>query len=189
MRLLNTAREEHRPTGRSGGHDIAVIAKNREALRGEAAGRDVKYDRGQFARDLVHVRNHQQQTLTGGEGCTQRTGLQRTVQRASRATLRLHLDHGWPRAPEVRFAFAGPLIGEFAHAARGGDRVDGDDLAGFECDGGDGFTSVDGDLAMFHTGLRARGRSWLERVDAPSLAQDRYRSITSSLRAHPVTIR
>jgi hypothetical protein len=49
---------------------------------------------GQLAGDLVHVGDHQQQTLAGGEGRRQRAGLQRAVHRAGGAAFRLHLDDG-----------------------------------------------------------------------------------------------
>ena len=49
------------------GHDVGVIAENRERMRGQGAGRYVNARGGEFAGDLVHVGNHQQQSLRGGE--------------------------------------------------------------------------------------------------------------------------
>ena len=88
-----------REAGRAGGHHVAVVAENRERLRGQRPGRDVEHRGGQFARDLVHVGDHQQQALRCGEGGGERTGLQRAVQRAGRAAFALHLDHGWHACP------------------------------------------------------------------------------------------
>ena len=68
LRFLHGSRAEHRPTGRARRHDIAVIAEDRKRLRGQRARRDVKDRRRQFAGDLVHVRDHQEQSLRSGEG-------------------------------------------------------------------------------------------------------------------------
>ena len=61
----------------------------------------VQHRRGQLTGDLVHVRDHQQQALRGGERRRQRAALQRAVQRARRAALALHLHHRGHRAPDV----------------------------------------------------------------------------------------
>ncbi len=49
--------------GLAGGHRILVIAKNRQRLRRDRARGDVDHRRRQFARNLVHVGDHQQQAL------------------------------------------------------------------------------------------------------------------------------
>ncbi len=60
----------------------------------------------QLARDLVHVRQHQQQALRRGEGRRQRAGLERPVDRAGGAALALHLDD--VAAPRPRRSAARP---------------------------------------------------------------------------------
>jgi len=59
---------------------------------------------GQLAGDLVHIRDHQQQTLRRGKGGGKRAGLQGAVHRASRAAFGLHLSHGGDGPPQVRDA-------------------------------------------------------------------------------------
>ena len=83
------------------GHDVGVIAEDRQGLGGQGARRDMHDRRRQFAGDLVHVGDHQQQALGGGEGGGQRPGLQGAVDGPGRAGLALHLDHLGHRAPEI----------------------------------------------------------------------------------------
>jgi hypothetical protein len=70
---------------------------------------------GQLARDLEHVRQHQQETLRSGEGGGQRARLQRAVYRSRGATLALHLLHDRHIAPDVRHPFGSPLVGKLGH--------------------------------------------------------------------------
>ena len=80
------------------------------------------------AGDLVHIGDHQQQTLRGGVGGGQRTGAQRAVNCTGGAGLRLHLHHLDLRAEDVLQAVGGPLVHEVGHGGRRGDGVDGCNL-------------------------------------------------------------
>ena len=113
--LLNRRRREQRESRLADRHHVGVVAEDREALRGERAGGDVQHRRCQLAGDLVHVRDHQQQPLRGGERRRERAALKRTVQRACRAALALHLDHRGHGAPDVCASLARPLVGELGH--------------------------------------------------------------------------
>ena len=77
--LLHAGRAEHGPAGRAAGHDVAVIAENGKRVRGHGAGGDVENRGQQFAGDLEHVGDHQQQSLRRRERGGQRAGLQRAV--------------------------------------------------------------------------------------------------------------
>jgi hypothetical protein len=101
-----------------------VVAEDGQSLSREGTRCHVHYRAGQLARDLVHVRDHQQQTLGRGEGRGQRSALQGAVQRARRAALALHLHDGGDRAPNVRTPTAGPFIGQFGHRRGRGNRID-----------------------------------------------------------------
>ena len=81
---------------------------------------------GQFAGDLVHIGDHQQQTLRGGEGGGQCAGLQCAVDGAGRAAFGLHFDHRGNCSPKILPAFGRPLIRELAHAGRRRDGINGD---------------------------------------------------------------
>ena len=66
---------EHGEAGLAAGHHVGMIAEDGQGVRGQRAGRDVHAEAGQFAGDLVHVGDHQQQALRGGEGGGQRCRL------------------------------------------------------------------------------------------------------------------
>ena len=136
-------RREHRETGLADGHHVGVVAEDRQRLRGQRAGRDVEHGRGQLAGDLVHVRDHQQQPLRGGERRRQRPALQRAVQRTGRAALALHLHHRRHAAPDVRPPLARPLVGQLGHRRGRRDRVDAADLVEPVGDRGRGLVPVE----------------------------------------------
>ena len=61
--FLHAVGGQQRKTGRAGSRHIRVVTKNRKCLRGQRAGSHME-DRGsQFTRDLVHIRDHQEETL------------------------------------------------------------------------------------------------------------------------------
>ena len=69
------------------------------------AGCHVEDRAGELTGDLVHVGDHQQETLRGSEGGGKCAGLQRPVDSSRRAAFRLHLDHERDRAPEIFLSF------------------------------------------------------------------------------------
>ena len=71
-------------------------------MGGNRAGADVKCGRRKFSGDLVHVGDHQQQTLGGGEGGGQRSRLQSSVDRTGSSAFALHFNHMGYAAPDVR---------------------------------------------------------------------------------------
>jgi hypothetical protein len=88
-----------------------VIAKNRECVGGDGASGDVNHSGSKFARDLVHIGDHQQKALRRGEGRSQRTGLEGAMERPRGATFALHFHDLWNGAPDILAAFDHPLIG------------------------------------------------------------------------------
>ena len=141
--LLHRRRGEQREARLAHRHHVGVVAEDRQPLRGERPGGDVEHRRRQLAGDLVHVRDHQQQALRGGERRRQRAALQRAVQGAGRAALALHLDHRGHGAPDVRPPLARPLVGQLGHRRRRRDRVDAADLVQPVGDRGRGLVAVD----------------------------------------------
>ena len=91
-------------------HHVAMVAEDREGMRGHGAGGDVQHRRSQFSGDFEHVGNHQQQALRGGKGGAQRSGLERAMQRTRSAAFALHLHHMGDRAPDVGLHFRRPLV-------------------------------------------------------------------------------
>ena len=131
------------------GHHVRVIAKDRERVRGQSAGRDVHGGRGQFAGNLVHVGNHQQQALRGGESGSECTGLQCAVECARGAAFTLQFFDDGQRAPDIFLAFRAPLIGPLGHGRRGGNGVDGDDFRETIGNGGCGLVTIENHHFVF----------------------------------------
>ena len=97
--LLYAAGGQHRPAGRSGRHDVALIPEDRKGLGRQGAGGNVEDRRRQFPGDLEHVGDHQEQALRRSECRRQRPGRQRSVNGSGGAPLRLHLHDDRNRAP------------------------------------------------------------------------------------------
>ena len=124
--FLNGVGAEHGETGLANGHDVGMVAENGKALAGQGAGGDVEDRTGQFAGDLVHVRDHQKKTLGGREGRGQSAGGKGAVDSAGGAAFRLQLGNAGNSAPDVRLIGSGFSVGDFAHRRRRRDRVNGD---------------------------------------------------------------
>ena len=127
--LLNGSRREQSETGIAAGHHVGMIAKDGERLSREGAGGHMEHGRDQFSGDLVHVRDHEKQTLGGGIGAGQSSGDQRPVNGSGSSGFRLHFRDPDFLAPNVLSAFCRPLVHPFSHGGRRGDRVDGCDFA------------------------------------------------------------
>ena len=115
---------EHRKTGLTTRHNVAVVAEDVQGVAGEGPGRNVEHAGQQLARDLVHVRDHQQQALGRRVGRRQCARVQRAVHGAGRAGLRLHLLHLHGAAEDVLTACGCPLVHVVRHRAGRGDGVD-----------------------------------------------------------------
>ena len=92
LRLLHRRGAEHCPPRHPRAHDVRVIAEDRQGVGGQRARRDVDHARRQLAGDLVHVGQHQEQTLGRCEGRAKSAFLYGAVQRSGRSGLGLHLD-------------------------------------------------------------------------------------------------
>ena len=100
LRFLHARRRQQREAGGAGAHHVAVVAEDRQRVRGQRAGGDVEHRRRQLAGDLEHVGQLQQQALRRRERRRQRAGLQRAVHRAGGAAPRSASRS--PRAPGPR---------------------------------------------------------------------------------------
>ena len=128
VRLLHRRRRQQGEAGLTHGHDVGVVTEDRQRLcrRSDRAATWNTVE-GELPGDLVHVRDHEQQTLRRRVGRTQRPTLQR-ADRAGRAGLALHLDDRRNGAPDVGPASARPVVGQLGHRRARGDRVDGAQL-------------------------------------------------------------
>ena len=105
-----------------------MIAEDVERGSRERACRNVEHAGEQLARDLVHVGDHEQQTLRSGERGGQSAGCERTVDGTRRAALGLHLGDA-ERLPEhIELTFGRPLVGCLRHGRGRRDGIDGRDF-------------------------------------------------------------
>ena len=141
--LLRRRRAQHRPARRPRRHHVAVITEDRQRMRRDGTSGNMDDRRRELARDLEHVREHQQQALARGERRGERAAGGRTVERARRARLRLHLDDLGHRAPPVDRAVGGERVGQLPHRRRRRDRIQRDHLGQGVHDSVRGFVAID----------------------------------------------
>ena len=148
--FLNVLGTQQAPAGLAGGHDITVVAEDGQTLAGDGAGGYME-DRGdQLAGDLVHVGDHEQQALGGGEGGAQCTSAQRTVNGAGHTGLGLHLGDDRDGTPDV-LLLGGGLGVRFGRHRRGRrDGIDGYDFTCGICNVRTCLVSVNGDHFSRH---------------------------------------
>ena len=126
--LLHRRGRQHGETGLPGGHDVLVVAENGERLRRQRPRRDVEHARKQLTRDLVHIGNHQQQSLRRGEGRGESASLQGAVHRPGSTRLGLHFDHFHGFTEHISTPLGGPFVHQFRHRRGGRDGIDRSDL-------------------------------------------------------------
>ena len=113
--LLHGRGGEHCKAGLTRGHHVLMVAEDRKRLGRQRTRRYVEYAGQQLAGDLVHIGNHQQQTLRCRKSRSQRTALQRSVHGAGGTGLRLHLDYPDCFSENIFTTLSGPLIDKFRH--------------------------------------------------------------------------
>jgi hypothetical protein len=143
VRLLRVAGGEQRPPRLAAGHDVRMVAEDRERMGRQRARGDVDAARREFARDLVEVRDHQQQALRRRKGRREGPRREGAVEDARRPPFRLHLDDVGDPAPDVRLLRGRPLVRQLGHRGGRGDRIDRDRFAEPVGHGGGGFVPVD----------------------------------------------
>ena len=114
-RLLDAAFSQHGKAGLPAGHDVALVTEDTEGIGAQGAGCHVEDTRQQFAGNLVHIRDHQQQALGSRIRRGERTGLQRTVYSPGRTAFGLHFDDFDSLAEHVFDTLGRPFIDMFSH--------------------------------------------------------------------------
>ena len=140
---------QHGEARLAGSHDILMVTEDRQRLGGQRTRRDMEDAREQLARDLVHVGDHQQQTLRRGERRGEGTALQRAVHGAGGTGLGLHLHDLHRLAEDVLAALRGPLVHEFGHRRRRRDGIDGCNLREHVSHMGRSVVTITGDKFLF----------------------------------------
>ena len=117
--LLDGAGGKHGKAGLAAVHYVRMVAENGKGVGADGAAGHMQNPRQALAGDAVHRRDHQHQSLGGGEAGRQGAGLQGAVDRGDGAGFRLHF-HQAHRLPEqVLLPFGAPKIGLPRHR-RGG---------------------------------------------------------------------
>ena len=120
-----------------------MVTENVQGLGSDGTGGDMEHGGQQLAGDLVHIGDHQQQTLGCGVGGGQGTGGQRAVNGTGGTSLGLHLNDLDGVAENVLAASGAPLVDVIGHGAGGGDGVDASNL-------GKGIADVGGSSSAVH---------------------------------------
>ena len=120
-----------------------MVAEDVQRLSSDGTGGDVENCGQQLTGDLVHIGDHQQQTLGCGVGGGQSTGSQRAVDSTGGTGLGLHLDDLNGVAEDVLPTGGRPLVHVVSHGTGRGDGVDASDL-------GKGIADVGGSSIAVH---------------------------------------
>ena len=132
-----------------------MVAEDGEGVGGEGASGDVHAHGGEFTCDLVHVGDHQQQTLGSREGGGEGSALKGTVHGSGGTPFGLHLDHIRGGSPDVLAAFGRPFITVLRHGRRRRDGINGDVLNETISDGSRCFVAVeDAGVWVLHFNIR-----------------------------------
>ena len=125
----------HSEAGLTASVNVGVIAEDVERVRSYATSRNMDDAGKKLACDLIHVGDHQKQTLRSGVGGGECTCCERAVNGTCRTCLGLHLHHLNGVAENVSRGFtedvlvgSSPCVGHFRHRRRRRDRVDGSNL-------------------------------------------------------------
>ena len=136
---------------------VGVVAEDVERVGSYAACRNVNYVRKELTGDLVHVRDHEKESLRCGVGLGGRGCSERTVNGACGTCLGLHLHDLYAVAEDVSRALTEdvligrrPCVGDFGHRRGRRDRVDRGNLRERIADVRGGCISVHGNLFSCH---------------------------------------
>ncbi len=119
---------EHRKASLAACHNVLMVTENVQRMRRDRARGNVKDGGQQFARDLVHVGDHEQKALAGGVGGSQSAGGKGTVHSARCAAFRLHFGEPQFLAEHVHPARGRPFVRDLCHGGRRRDGIDRRDL-------------------------------------------------------------
>ena len=150
LAFLYGRRAQHGKARLAAGHHVGMVAKNRKALRGKRAGCYMENRRGEFTRNLVHIRNHQEKALRCRKGGRQSSRLKCSVHRSCGTAFGLHFKHAGNLAPDILFTCRTPVVRMLGHRARRGNRIDSGDFAYLKSYVGGGFVTVNGNHLFCH---------------------------------------
>ena len=113
--FLNRAFSQYGETGLAASHNVLVVAKDTQCVRGQCASCHVEHAGQQFAGNLIHVRYHEEQALRGCVGGCECASLKRTVHCTGSATFTLHFLHCNNFTKYVFATGSSPLVHMLSH--------------------------------------------------------------------------
>ena len=113
--FLNATFCQHGKACLTASHHIAVVTKDTQRVSCKCTGRNMEDAGQQFACNLVHIGNHEQEALAGSEGACEGTSLQRTMNGTSSTAFALHFLNHYCVAEEVLTTLSGPLVNMLRH--------------------------------------------------------------------------
>ncbi len=122
--LLHRVGREHRKTRLTASHHVRVIAENVESVRRKGTSAHVEDGGQQFARDLIHIGDHQEQALARGVSGGKRTCHEGAVHSARRAAFGLHLRQTELLPEHIHATLRRPFVGDLSHRRGRRDRID-----------------------------------------------------------------
>ncbi len=162
--FLNIIGSQQRPAGLADRHDVLMVSEDGQSLRSDGARGNMNDAGREFTSDLVHVGDHEEQTLGRGERSGQAAALKSAVQRACGAALTLHFHHVGNGSPDVGLTIRGPLVTELAHGRRRRDGINRYNFIGFVRDVCGGFVAVNSHFDPIHKSvLQGLGREEMGR--------------------------
>ena len=142
--LLNRAFAEHGESCLACSHYVLMVAEDAQCVRCQSSCRDVEHARKELACNLVHVGNHQQESLRRCVGGGESSGLQRAVNRTGGTCFALHFLNCYGFTENVFSACGGPFIYVLGHCRGRGDGVDGCDFSEHVADVSRGLVAIAG---------------------------------------------
>ena len=141
--FLDRAGCQHRETGLTACHNVTVITENGQSMISQSTCADVEYAGHQLASDLIHVRDHQKQSLRSSKRGGQSTCCQRTMNCACSTSFRLHFGYLYGLSEKVQCVMRSTLISSFRHRGGRSDRINSGHITKSISDMADGSIAID----------------------------------------------
>ena len=154
LAFLHRRGAEHRKARLAASHHIGMVSENRKPLGCEGTRGHMKDCRGEFARNLIHVRNHQEKPLGRRKCRRQSAGLQGSVHRACGPPFGLHFKYTGNLSPDILLPGGAPVVGMFSHGTRRCNRINRSDFAHLKRYIRSRFVSIDRNHFFSHKHLQ-----------------------------------
>ena len=122
--FLNGTFAKHSETSLAASHYVLMVAEDTQRVRSQRTSGNVEHTGNQLACNLVHIGNHQEQTLGSRECCSESTSLQGAMNGTCSTSLRLHFLNAYGLAPQVLATTSSPFVNMLRHRRRRSNGVD-----------------------------------------------------------------